>query len=172
MKILKIVVAVSFVLAICNSTYAQKPLKLAHIDSQELMQSMPEWDSALVKMQKIQKDLQTEMEGLQVEYNRKLEEYANNQKNWTDLVRQSREQELRTLQQRMQEFQDAAGEDFQKEQAKLIQPIREKANKAIETVAKEQGITYVLEAQVLLFKATDSLDMLSLVQQQLGINNK
>ncbi|MDR1866110.1 MAG: OmpH family outer membrane protein [Bacteroidales bacterium] len=170
--VLKIVFIVAVAIVFHNSAYAQKPLKLAHIDSQELMRSMPEYDTAVVKLQKLQKELEGELENLRVEYNRKLEEYVNNQKNWTDLVRQSREQELQGMQQKTQVFQESAMETMEQEQAKLMQPVREKANKAIETIAVEQGITYVLEAQSLYFKSADSQNILPLVQQHLGIKKQ
>ena len=71
----------------------------------------------------------------------------------------------------MQLFEQQAQEDAQKEQGKLFQPLYEKANKALEDVAKEQGITYVISAnpQILLFKAVGSLDLLPAVKQKMGI---
>jgi outer membrane protein len=153
-----------------DCAYAQKVVKLAHIDSQALIQTMPEYDSAVVKIQKIGKELEAEMESQQVELNRKYEEFQKNQAGWTELVRNSRQQELVTMQQKLEEFRQSAGESFQQEQAKVFQPVREKAIKAIEEVAKEQGITYVLEAQgVVLFKSIDSQDLLPAVKQHLGI---
>jgi outer membrane protein len=170
MKIaMKIVLAIAFV-AFCTGVGAQqKPLKLAHIDSQELMQSMPEYDSAIVRLQKMQKEMEDEYEQIQVELRRKYDDYLNNQKNWGELLKTSREQEITSMQQRLQTFQESSVEMLQQENAKQMQPVREKANKAIEAVAKEHGITYVLESQSLYFKSADSQDILPLVQQYLGI---
>jgi Skp family chaperone for outer membrane proteins len=55
------------------------------------------------------------------------------------------------------------------EQEKLMQPIIEKANKAIETVAKEQGISLVISETVLHFKAVGTINLLPAVKQYLGI---
>jgi outer membrane protein len=165
--ILKFVLVIAIV-ALCSNVSAQT-LKLAHINMQELIVSMSEYDTAMVKMQKVAKDLETELETLNVERNKKLEEYANNNKNWTDLVRQSREQELQAMSNRIQMFQEQAQESYQQENEKLMQPILEKANKAIEIVAKEQGIIYVLSSQALLYKAIDSVDLLPAVKQHMGI---
>ncbi len=156
-------------LAFANNTFAQKPLKLAYIDMQELITSMPERDSAMAKLQKVQKQLQDEMELLNVERNKKYEDYLANNKNWTDLVRQSREQEIQAMNQKIEAFRESAMDNMQQEEAKLMQPILEKANKAIETVAKEQGITYVLNIQAVHYKSPDAQDILSSVKQQLGI---
>ena len=174
MKILIKIVFVFVIGAVCNIASAQGQLKLAHINVEDLIQSMPDYDSAMVKMQKIQKGLQDEMELLTVEYNKKLDDYNTNGKNLTDLVRQSREQELIAMNQRMAGFREGAGETMEQENAKLMQPIWEKINKAIEAVAKEQGLTYVLTAnqQVLLYKSMNSIDILSLVQKHMGIAAK
>ena len=165
---LKLVLVIALI-AFSGKVSAQKPLKMAHINMQELVMSMPEHDSAMVQMQKVQKEIETEMESQQVEYNKKLEEYSNNEKNWTDLVRQSRAQELQSLGQRMQIFRESAQQRFEEENENLLRPILDKANKAIETVSKEQGITYVLNTQTLVYRSMDSQDIIQLVKDQLGI---
>ncbi|MDR3095051.1 MAG: OmpH family outer membrane protein [Bacteroidales bacterium] len=168
-NILKIVVISIVIAAFGNNVNAQKVIKLAHIDSQALLQSMSEYDSAVVKIQAFIKDLQGEIETQQVEINRKSDEFQKNSANLTDLVRTSRQQEIAGMYQRLQEFQQNAEQSLQQEQAKIMQPVQEKATKAIEAVAKENGVTYVLEGQTLLYKAGDALDLLPLVKQHLGI---
>ena len=168
-NILKIVVISIVIAAFGNNVNAQKVIKLAHIDSQALLQSMYEYDSAVVKIQAFIKDLQGEIETQQVEINRKSDEFQKNSANLTDLVRTSRQQEIAGMYQRLQEFQQNAEQSLQQEQAKIMQPVQEKATKAIEAVAKENGVTYVLEGQTLLYKAGDALDLLPLVKQHLGI---
>ena len=167
---LKLVLFVIAVAVLCNNVSAQTP-KLAHINQDELIVSMSEYDSAVVKMQKFTKVLEDELEAMGVERNKKFEEYTTKSKDWTDLVRSSKEQELNAIGQRIQLFQEQAQESIQQEQAKLFQPVYEKANKAIEDVAKEQGITYVISAnpQILLFKAVGSTDLLPSVKQKMGI---
>ncbi len=166
--LLKFVFVIALIVC-CNNIFAQKPLKLAYVDMQALVASMPAYDSAMVKMQKVQKELQDEMELLNVERNKKYEDYTTNSKNWTDLVRQSREQEIMTMNQKIQTFQESAMESLQQEEAKLMQPLLDRANKAIDAVAKANDITYVLNSQAILAKSMDSLDLLPLVQQHMGI---
>jgi len=170
MKItLKLVLAIT-ALALCSNISAQT-LKLAHIDMQELIEAMPEYDSAMVKMQRFVQVLEEELDLITTERNKKLEEYTKNQANWTDLVRQSRGDEITGMNQRIQVFQEQAQESIQVEQNKLMQPVIEKANKALDKVAMEQGVTYVISSntQILLFKAPGTLDLLPAVKKQLGI---
>ena len=78
-----------------------------------------------------------------------------------------------TMQRRIQSFQEQAQESYQQEQAKLMQPVYEKASKAVETVAKEQGAQLVFDAnpQILLYKAPGTLDLLPAAKQHLGIRD-
>ena len=164
---LKLVVAIT-IFALCSNVSAQN-LKVAHINLQELVFSMPEYDSATVKLQKFAQDLEQVLEEMQVELNRKYEEFSKNQTNWSELVRQAKTEEIQSIQQRIGQYQQRAEEEIGQEQNRLYQPVIEKANKAVEAVAKEQGITHVFSDQALIFKATGTTDLLPAVQKHLGI---
>ena len=164
---LKLVLIIT-VIALCSNVSAQTP-KFAHINLNELVLSMPEYDSASVKLQKFVQDYEQLLEEMNVELNRKYEDYSKNQANWSDIVRQTKMEDITTIQQRIGQTQQRANEEIDQEQSKLYQPVVEKANKAVETVAKEQGITYVFSDQALIFKATGTIDLLAAVQKHLGI---
>ncbi|MDR2040242.1 MAG: OmpH family outer membrane protein [Bacteroidales bacterium] len=171
MKILLRLVLVISVVTVSQSIMAQKTLKMAHINMEKLIQSMPEYDSLTVTIQKEAKALEAELESLQVEFRRKFEDYTTNRDKWTELVRQSREEELSTMSQNVEKFRTTAEQSVQQEQARLLQPILEKANKAVDEVVKEQGITYVLNEATIISKSADSHDILPLVQKKLGIKS-
>jgi outer membrane protein len=171
MKNTLLVVVFAIVIVALSDSVSAQASKLAHISFQELVVAMPEYDSASVKLQRTYKDLEKELELLNVERNKKLDEYLKSRDNLTDLVRASREEELNSLGQRIQAFQQGAQESLQQEEEKLMQPVYEKARKAIETVAKEKGLDYVYDSQVLLYKASNTLDLLSDVKKHLGIKN-
>ena len=166
---LKLAVVIAF-FALCSNVSAQN-IKLAHININELIPSMPEYDSAAVKIEKVKQELEETIEGMQVEFNKKYEEFKKNEANWTELVKQSKMEELTSMNQRLQTFQQQASESYQRESDKLLQPVYEKANKAIEAVAKEKGIDYVISdnVQILLFKSVGTVDLLPAVKQYLGI---
>ena len=68
----KVLIA-ALIIALPSLSFAQKALKFGHINSQEILQAMPERDSAEVKMQKYAKELQDTYEGIQVEFNAKYQ---------------------------------------------------------------------------------------------------
>ena len=146
--------------------------KFGHINSDELIRSMPEYDSAMAKLEKTRKELVNALEIMQVELNNKYEAYNKESKNLTDLVRQTKEQELQDIQGRIQEFQTNAQTKLQEEQTTLTQPIFTKVDKAIKDVGKEGGFIYVFDVakgQVLYFDDTKSTGILPLVKTKLGI---
>jgi len=156
--------------AFCAGVSAQT-IKLAHINMQELVMSMPEYETFQETLQRYAQDLENQMEELIVERNRKFDEFQRLTETWSDLVRQMRADELNTMQQRIQMFQEQAHEEIMQEQNRLLQPVLEKANSAIEAVAREQEITYVISSEALLFRAANSVDLLPAVRRHLGINN-
>jgi outer membrane protein len=165
------VITFSLLLFVGASASAQT-MKFGHIDFQGLIQSMPERDAAQKAMAKMQTDLESQLSVMQKEYQTKGQEYVAlvKQPNVTDAIRQAKEADIQSLQERITTFQQQAQENLQKEESKQYQPIVEKARKAIGDVAKEQGMLYVFEVNsVLYFNTAQSTDLMPLVKTKLGL---
>jgi outer membrane protein len=161
------VILFSFLL-FAGSLSAQN-LKFGHIDFQQLLQLMPERDAAQKEMAKVQSDYEAQLATMQKELQDKGKEYLAAQKTLTDAVRVTKEDELQSLQQRIQTFSQTAQENLQKEEAKRFQPIIDKARKAITDVGKEQGLLYVFEVNGVLYHSDQSIDIIGPVKTKLGI---
>lgn len=161
-------------LFLCVAGLSAQNLKFGHINSQELMQAMPERDSAEVKMKKYGKELQDQIETLQVEFNKKYQDYLQKKATFTDAIREIKEKELSDLQQRSQEFEQTAQQDYQKQQADLMKPIVDKANATIQKVAKANGFIYVFDVSTgaVTYFSDQSVDILPLVKKELGLGLK
>jgi len=166
---LRISIIVVFLL-IGTTSFAQN-LKFGHINSQELLSLMPERDSAQLVLENYAQQLEDQLETMQVEYNNKVQQYLANQENYTDLIKQTKEQELTDMQERIQGFQNTAQQTIQQKEAQLIQPIIDKAEKAIKEVAEEQGFTYIFDLArgSILYFSDASQDILPLVKVKLNI---
>ena len=165
------VITLSLLLFVGASASAQT-LKFGHIDFQALIQTMPERDVAQKAMAKMQADLESQLSVMQKEYQTKGQEYVAlvKQPNVTDAIRQAKEADIQSLQERITTFQQQAQENLQKEESKQFQPIVEKAKKAISEVAKEQGMLYVFEVNsVLYYNTAQSTDLSPLVKTKLGL---
>ena len=147
-------------------------MKFGHINSEELIQAMPDYDSATVKLEKFRKELINYLELMSVELNNKSEAYNKESKNLTDLVKQTKEQELVDMNRKIQEFQTNAQTQLQEKQVELFQPIYAKVDKAIKELGKENGFVYVFDIAkggLLYFDETRSTNVMVLAKAKLGI---
>lgn len=132
---------------------------------------MPERDSAVIKLQNYAKELEETMQGMQQEFNTKLQTYQQKNATWTAAILEAKTKELEEMQQRLQMFDQNAQQEMAQLQQSLFAPVFEKANKALETIATAGGYTYVfdLSTGTILFKGATSNDLLPEVKKELGI---
>ena len=146
--------------------------KFARVNVQEVVVAMPEFEEAQKNLEAFGKDLNEQMEQIQVEFNNKLADFQKNQATMAASVKQMRQQELEQLQQRFSEFQQIAQQDFQKKQAELLEPVQKKAQEAIQKVAKANGYIVVFDTSVPSLAYIDeaqTTDIAPLVKKELGI---
>ncbi len=156
--------------AFSTTTFAQKTIKLGHINSTDLMQIMPGKDSAQAAYQAEVQVHEAQITAMQEEYQKKLSDYQERQSQMTDLIRKTKEQELLDLRQRIETYAQNAQQKLQEKEKEVLQPIIDRAKKAISDVAKENGYTYIFDtgAGTLLYQQ-DSDDILPLVKKKLGL---
>ena len=151
-------------------SFAQKGPKFGHINSQELLTLMPERKAAMAKMDSVTKEAQKLLEEMMTEYRTEEDKYKNESAKMSELARKTAEEKLTGLATRIQNFQQQAQETLQNEENKLIEPILNKAKKAIEQVAKENGYTYVIDTSAGSFLYWEESDnILALVKKKLGL---
>ena len=167
-NMIKLVAVVAFLLTAMG---VSAQVKLGHIETQKLIQAMPEMASARKTMETKQAEIEKELTNMQEQFKVKLDEYSKNGKTMSDVIRASKEQELQELQQRIQSFQQIAMDNLEKTQAELMQPIMDKALNAIKAVGKENGFTYIFDMSQggILFNADNTEDVLPLVKKKLGL---
>ena len=149
--------------------------KFARVNLQEIVVAMPEFSEAQKNLEAFGKDLQEQMEQIQVEFNNKLADFEKNQATMAASVKQMKQQELQQLQQRYNEFQQIAQQDFQKKEAELIEPVQKKAQEAINKVAKAGGYIAVYNTAVpslVYYDEAQLTDIAALVKKELGITDK
>ena len=157
-------------LAFSGSAMAQKNIKLGHINSNDLMQIMPGRDSAQTALQGEVAELEETLKSMQAEAEKRYNDYVANQAGWTELIRQTKQREIQDMAARIQEFQENAQKQLQDREAELLNPIIDRAKKAIEEVAKEGGYSYILDAgTAAILYSQDSDDIMPLVKKKLGL---
>ena len=153
------------------ATQAFAQVKIGHININELVELMPERDSAVVKLQNYAKELDETMQGMQQEFNTKLQTYQQKNATWTASILEAKTKELEEMQQRLQMFNQNAQQEMQQLQQSLFAPVYEKASKAVEKIGTDGGFTYIIDlsAGSLIFKGASSIDILPQAKKELGI---
>ena len=166
------ITALMIVIALAGQSAMAQNFKFGHINSEELIQVMPEYDSATVKLEKFRKELVNALELMTVELNTKNDAYQKESKNLSDIVKQTKEQELMDMNKRIQDFQTNASSQLQAKQTEVFQPIYAKVDKAIKDVGKESGFLYIFDVakgSLLYFDEAKSTNILALVKTKLGL---
>ena len=138
-----------FISAIVFSSLLFADVKIGYIDSNEIMSKFEEVRQVQVDLEKEQRKLQSEMEGLIQQLDSLKQEYDRQRLLMSDARRQEKEQELIKKEQKIQQFQmekfGPEGEIYRK-QNQLLKPVSSKIHEAIQEVAKRQGYDYILDA--------------------------
>jgi len=166
------IAALTILVALMGQSAIAQNMKFGHINSDELIQALPEFDSANVKLEKFRKELVNALELMSVELNNKNDAYNKESKNLSDIVKQAKEGEIMDIQKRIQEFQTNAQTQLQNKQAELFQPVYAKVDKAIKDIGKENGFVYVFDiakGSLLYFDETKSTNVMALAKAKLGL---
>ena len=141
----KILLTIVVSLAVILTTQSQS--KFGYLNSNELLAMMPESLSMQEELQTYAKGLESQLTAMQAEYEKKVVEYQQNETTYTDIIKEDKIREIESIQQRVVEFQKNAQQSLSEKEAELFIPIREKAMKAIDEVAKEGEFTFIFDSK-------------------------
>ena len=167
MKQLKslVIVAILFI-----GTQVSAQTKVAHIDVQALMTSMPEMKTAQDQLKKIQENYDKDYKNMVTEYQTKLQKYEQESTTAGDALNQTREKEMQDMGTSIQQFQQTAQKELGQKEVDLMKPLFEKGQKAIQKIAKAKGVNYVLDSTspgtVLYMEG--GIDLMADVKKELG----
>lgn len=145
MKHLKNLLLTSAIILVCSFN-AQAQSKVAHINTQELVESMPEMKSAKSELEKLAKTYETDIRAMATELQNKIKQYDAESSTKTDEENSKRLQEVQSMEQSIRQYQAQAQQDLQKKELDLLRPITEKAKNAILKVGNAQGFDYILDS--------------------------
>ncbi|MDA8592081.1 OmpH family outer membrane protein [Flavobacteriaceae bacterium] len=145
MKHLKNLLLTTAIILVCSFN-AQAQSKVAHINTQELVESMPEMKSAKSELEKLAKTYETDIQAMATELQNKIKQYDAESSTKTDEENGKRLQEVQSMEQSIRQYQAQAQQDLQKKELDLLKPITEKAKNAILKVGNTQGFDYILDS--------------------------
>ena len=93
--------------AICGFTTANAQGKFGHVNTQEIMQAMPEYTKAESEIKALQSQYEADLKSMQDELQKKSEAFDKEQASLPDNIKQRRQQELQEMYQKIQQsYQD------------------------------------------------------------------
>lgn len=161
---------IALALMIGATAFTNAQSKVAHIATQDLVQTLPEYKNAMDQLQKLEKTYDAEIKDMLSEAQSTMQRYEAEANTKSEEENQKRATELQAAQRRIQEHSAKARQDLQKKENDLLRPILEKVRTAIQKVARDKGYDYVLDSTtgtgVLL---ADGYDLLPDVKKELGL---
>ncbi|MDE7144801.1 MAG: OmpH family outer membrane protein [Duncaniella sp.] len=157
---------IAIFIALPMSVFAQK---FATINTQQLMESMPEIKTINEQMEASQKKYEDEFAKLQEEFSKKFEEFQSLEETTPQTIKERRMQEMQELENKINQFRQTATQDLQRQQQQLMAPVQEKVMKAIQTAGSEGNYTFIFENVMPLYVGTDVTDITPQVKTALGI---
>lgn len=150
---------------------AQTPQQIAFIDSDKILEIMPERIKASEKLTELNKNYKAELQVMQNDYNKKYSDFISYQTSMGENIRLRRMQELKELENNINEFMKIAQADIEDQERDLMLPLRKKLKDAIYQVGIEQHLVciYDLANPAIVFVTPEAMDITDLVKRKLSI---
>ena len=149
-------------------------LKIGYIDSDTIMDNLPDVQDARQKLDAMIRDWQTELRNLEAEHKKKKDDFDKRNLVMTDQTRTEAEKELADLERNISDFRDKKfgpkGELFQK-QDELMKPFQNKIFNVIQEIAAEEDFDYVFDrsGDIIFLFAKPEYDLTAKVLEQLQL---
>ncbi|GHV07847.1 hypothetical protein FACS1894160_1140 [Bacteroidia bacterium] len=149
--------------------FSQESQKLAFVKPDEIISQMPEFAQVQDSLNKQAQAFEAELQSMKEEYNKKAAAYQEEQEKLIGSIKERRIQEINNILERSETLQQTAGQEIRELQQRLLVPVIEKMNKAIEDVANENHFIGVFRDEVFLFHSSQIIDATPLVKTKLGV---
>lgn len=164
--------------ALCLLSFAPQVVnaqKVAHLNFQELVTLMPEYQNAATEYELYQADLEDQLKSIENDAmaKQKLYEAETKKPAPSKLRLTAYERDIQNLQQEYGMMQQTIQDSLKAKMADLVAPIRKKVEEAVAAIAKEQGYSHVIDNTYgTLIYADPLFDISELVKKKLNIKAK
>ena len=161
----KVFVVAAMTLSIFGASAQQK---IGYISTDELIGVMPEAEKADAELKEYQASLAQQGQDMMRDLNDKDSLFVRDSAKLSPSMKEIKKNELISLYQRVQNWNQQAQDMYQQETQKKIAPLRTKALDAIRAVAKENGYSYILDVNAVIVGPPGD-DVIALVKKKMGI---
>jgi len=162
-----------FILSIFIFTVSSQAQKFAYVDSQFILEHIPEYKQAKEEIDNLSYQWQEEIEAAYQNIDKLYRAYQTDKVLLTDKMRQNREDEIIQKEKDVKDLQQkrfGTDGDLYKKQEELIRPIQNLIYNTIEEYAKEAkyGIIFDKSSDLLMLYANENLDKSEKILDRLG----
>ncbi len=168
-QILSLGLMMAAVLFSVQSMAQVKEARFGHIDTQALLESMPERNNIQSEIEGAAGEYEQEILRMQGDLEAKVAEYQQKAESWPVAIRSQKEQEITQDQQGLEQFYSTVQQELGMLEQSLLEPMIERARKAIEEVGSEEGFTYIFDTSTGSTVYNGGEDVLALVKAKLGL---
>jgi outer membrane protein len=149
-------------------------LKIGYVDSDAILDKLPDAQDARQKLDAIVQEWQTELNKMESDWKTKYDDYEKRKLIMTDQTRAELESELVKLEQQIADYREKKfgtnGELFQK-QEELMKPVQNKIFNAIQEVATQEDYDFVFDrsGDIMILFAKEQYDVTQLVLDKLKL---
>lgn len=157
--------------AICGFATANAQAKFGHLNTQEVIQAMPEYATAKTEIDALQKQYEADLKLMQDEFQKKGEAFEKEQATLPENIKQRRQQELQDMYQKIQQSYQDNQHALQQASAEKMQAITTKVVNAIKEVGQAGGYVYIMDMSsgIPYISTTLSTDVTAQVKTKLGL---
>lgn len=149
---------------------ASAQIKYGHIDSDEILQAMPEYKQLKATMERKRREQENKIAAMYTDYQKREQELQEYGSGLMVAVAEEKAIELDSLQKAIVAYQENAGAELEKLQQKLVKPLNDKYLKIVDIVAKENGYTLILDTSTgIVAYGNEANDITDLVKKKMGI---
>jgi len=166
-KGIKLMILACFLLVASN---ASAQMKIGHINSADLLTAMPQAKSAEKELEIFANQKKTQLENKVKNLESEFKSVQANIPNMSQVEIQKKEQYFAGKQEEIGKFELQAQQDIAKKREEVLGPVLQRAENAIQAVARDNGYTYILDTSLgsVLF-ALPAEDIMDKVRGKLGI---
>ena len=131
--------------AICGFTAANAQAKFGHVNTQEIIQAMPEYTTAKAEIDKLTSQYEADLKAMQDELQKKADAFDKEQATLPDNIKQRRQTELQEMYQKIQQSYQDNQQALQKASSEKMQAITAKVLDAIKAVGQAGDFVIINE---------------------------
>lgn len=166
-----------FLAAFLSLTLAGFAQKIGFVDTEYILNQIPEYKAAKSELDKTSADWQQEIEAKYAEIDKLYKAYQAEQILLTDDLRKKRENEIINREKEAKDLQKqrfGVDGDLFKKRMELVKPIQDKVYNAVKSVAEKSGIAIVFDkaSDMMMLYANPKYDKSDEILQFLGYNKK